>query len=798
MGPSPKAYLGIQEVSNYYRICDPAKCHPNTRVAILTDLEEWAEGTTHHYPVKWISGSAGVGKTAIMRTTAEILERRKLLLAAFFFWRTGTRCNTAQFFIATLAYQIAIAIPATRPHIEQAIDEDPHIFSRSLQVQSRVLIVDPITAVCREATFPSNYPLTFVIDGLDECLDSEKQCKDTEAQSEVLRTLQWTLQQLPKPFTVLLASRPEYHIQTIFDTSLRHMSSSLILNNLNNVHYDIRNFYIHKFREIQQHHPLRSYLPSPEWPSSEVISRLVKDADGQFIYASTVIKFVTTDRKNPCHQLDCILDAKIRGDTRPFKSLDILYSAIFSTVDKDDILLAMRVIGMLFCVKHSHPNTLPSFWDRFLGLKPGEVERVMLGLESVLAVNGTDGQTFRFYHASLQDFCFDSLRSGPFFIDTDMVYGDLAIQGIHHFDTTEDDIEKFMFEGYFAWEFWLKAANPCTELHNSIEQAQTSIWRNNIKHRFPVFLKGISESQLADKEHLYNIHLKVYHSHLNRIMQVYLQDEFLVALLLVACSSMTSGGVYSFQNTVTLIAENMSTESKDIDKREGFCLCEDKIPDYVGRSGGDLEFLTAVMTIFAKMPLADTADYYATAALAVVKSLCKRPDSLIELAKPSHSVVILIRLLSHASSRSDLVECLKDNYIFNQFGLESLGQSIREYLRRGSTTLPKVASASSATVATKSAKKVKTAIKAVEPSINSTVRRSTRKRGVSGKINLSVCLCGLVVYPTSEGVIECKQTTCDTQWYHITCTGKTQLPQNWVCDVCKASGPLRPRKRLRK
>ncbi|KAF8887983.1 hypothetical protein CPB84DRAFT_1646440, partial [Gymnopilus junonius] len=85
-------------------LSDPAKCHPETRVAILTHLEEWAEGSTYNNPIKWITGSAGVGKTAIMRTIAEILERRQLLLADFFFWRTGERCNTADFFIATLAY----------------------------------------------------------------------------------------------------------------------------------------------------------------------------------------------------------------------------------------------------------------------------------------------------------------------------------------------------------------------------------------------------------------------------------------------------------------------------------------------------------------------------------------------------------------------------------------------------------------------------------------------------------------------------------------------------------------------
>ena len=106
---------------------DPARCHPDTRVAILADLEEWAAGPTYNYPIRRVSGSAGVGKTTILRTTAENLKSRNLLLASFFFWRAHERCNCGEFFIATLAYQIAISIPATRQYIERAVEEDERL-----------------------------------------------------------------------------------------------------------------------------------------------------------------------------------------------------------------------------------------------------------------------------------------------------------------------------------------------------------------------------------------------------------------------------------------------------------------------------------------------------------------------------------------------------------------------------------------------------------------------------------------------------------------------------------------------
>ena len=256
-----------------------------------------------------------------MRTTAATLKRRNLLLADFFFWRTGERCNHAEFLIATLAYQISISIPDTRLYIERAVERDPHIFSKTLEAQSLALIVDPIRALFHDQNLPSNYPRVFLVDGLDECLEVEarKQSKDVKKQVEVLHVLHRVLKLLPAPFYLLIASRPENHIQNMFDTALKHNSSQIMLNISHNADADIRRFYITKFREIRKHHPLRSCLPLSEWPSQNTLNELVFRASGQFIYASTVIKFVSANRNNPSNQLSAILDVNVRGNTRPFQ-----------------------------------------------------------------------------------------------------------------------------------------------------------------------------------------------------------------------------------------------------------------------------------------------------------------------------------------------------------------------------------------------------------------------------------------------------------------------------------------------
>jgi Cdc6-like AAA superfamily ATPase len=53
---------------------DPPKCHPNTRVAVINKITEWAIGMidTDAFML-WIYGPAGAGKTVIARKVAELI-----------------------------------------------------------------------------------------------------------------------------------------------------------------------------------------------------------------------------------------------------------------------------------------------------------------------------------------------------------------------------------------------------------------------------------------------------------------------------------------------------------------------------------------------------------------------------------------------------------------------------------------------------------------------------------------------------------------------------------------------------
>ena len=417
---------------NSGEVSDQPKCHPGTRVAIQEHLIAWATALTYTYPIIWLHGPAGAGKSAIQRTIAQLLYERGLLLASFFFFRTAAGRNSSNNFIATIAYQIALSIPATRPHIEQEIERNPLIFSLSLWDQAHALLISPILAILNEPSFTtSHHPRIIIIDGLDECHDSNKQC-------EILDILCRVLQYLPTPLALLIASRPEHHIRGAFDLGdLNKCSSRLSLDGSYNPDADIETFLVGQFSRIRKLHPFRAYLPK-SWPTQEVIDKLVAKASGQFIYASTVDKFISSIRHNPAERLDILLGHLDSGKLKPFEQLDSLYSVIFRAIDDMDLAGVLRVLGVVLVnsvLVENHPSPWsqyhyyysPRFVESLLGLQIGGVRHFLFDLESLLTIDD-DHRNIRFFHASLPDYLFDKSRSGQFWLDTEMVYADVAQQ----------------------------------------------------------------------------------------------------------------------------------------------------------------------------------------------------------------------------------------------------------------------------------------------------------------------------------------------------------------------------------
>ncbi|CAA7262179.1 unnamed protein product [Cyclocybe aegerita] len=421
---------------------DPPKCHPQTRKAVIRKIMDWIQDTDKLSRFLWLYGPAGSGKSAIAQTTAELCQKLKLLAASFFFSRSAAGRNDKSRFATTLAHQITMSIPELREYIGNVLDLDPMIVSSSLETQIQTLIVDTLNEVCEDEIVASRLhrrPRLIIIDGLDECVD-------TKSQQEILRVLSAASKDSPYPLIFLIASRPETPIRNTFrdfDPSVE----TIVLDDSCRPDADIKIFLESRFAEIRKNHPSGPQLPQT-WPYEEQIQQLVRKASGQFIYASTVMKFVDSPNHLPQDRLGIIFelsqprhDNEEDSEVLPFTELDTLYHHILSSVY--DIEKVLEILSLLTLTSSFDFPRSPSMIEILFFYKYGEVYTVLAGMHSIIYVPSPDGEEgeLRLLHASLSDFLLDEQRSVEFFIDPSQAHNRFSRHYIRHLKALLDNYE---------------------------------------------------------------------------------------------------------------------------------------------------------------------------------------------------------------------------------------------------------------------------------------------------------------------------------------------------------------------
>ena len=368
--------------------------------------------------ILWMYGPAGAGKSAIAHDIAHRCDLEKLLLASFFFSRSDPARSSAKFLIATIAYQIAITIPGTREKIVFTIEQDPLILTRSLEAQVTALIVEPLREPLEAGYFiaPTSRRL-IIIDGLDECDSPAVQCS-------ILQVISLLFHEYHLPLLILVASRPERQLTHSFRTGfLPEFHITLALDDTYKPDDDIRLFLTDNFRQVKATHPMSGYLDH-SWPSVEVLEELIKKSSGQFIYASTVVKYVSSIRHQPADRLNIILGIRPPRHARemPFSELDALYTHIFTSVEDRGTVLLILGFFLLPDV-HTYPSPSMDIGDleHFFLLRRGDIEMLFGDLSSLVIIS-TVKPCIRLLHASLGDFLCDPVRSKEFYIDLSSIH----------------------------------------------------------------------------------------------------------------------------------------------------------------------------------------------------------------------------------------------------------------------------------------------------------------------------------------------------------------------------------------
>ncbi|KAL0063377.1 hypothetical protein AAF712_009686, partial [Marasmius tenuissimus] len=462
------AVAGVGASHNAEQQYDRGECLPGTREKVLRIIREWILAKGNELPICWLSGTAGVGKTAIAITIAKGCEREDRLVSSFFFFRSDPKRNNPSALVLTIAHGLVVTNPPCRILIDQRILDDPKILEAQMEDQFRELVMKPYirqTPPPQESEKPSlrqklsgrirkylgkrslaekdrdrqhgspnetEVPNLVIMDGLDEC-------GDEPTQQRILSMIQFAFHNSPHlPLRFLICSRPEAWLQEAFaDDSLSRLSKSISLTNDFNPAEDILYYYRHQFRKIVRSPKYKQVRFPDPWPTEEVLETLVDKSCSQFVYAATVSRFIAHANKHPMDQLPLVLKRapNSQSGTSPYEALDTLYNIILTAnPDPDEthpILAAIVVLS-----GETYLSLTPANIELLLGLRPGQVALGLRGMHSVLNVRGRN-DAITVHHTSFRDYLVDQNRSRNFHIDIDSQKYVLARQWLQNLTTSK-------------------------------------------------------------------------------------------------------------------------------------------------------------------------------------------------------------------------------------------------------------------------------------------------------------------------------------------------------------------------
>ena len=392
-------------------------CLRGTRQVVLEEIERWSidEGDRR---VFWLNGLAGTGKTTIAQTFAETSFADGRLGASYFCTRDFADRSNLQMIFPTLAFQLAYKYPLFRGKLLQVLKAIPDVGRESLCSQMEKLIVGPLKA--------SHISTLIIIDALDEC-------KDEEPASAILSMLSRYTDQIPN-IKFFITGRPEPRIRSGFRLkSLHPITEVLKLHEVkpSSVDADIKLYFRVQLAKVAEARSDCDF--TNQWPNSSDIDVLCKKAAGLFIYASTVIKFVSSQNHLPTERLTLITSLPENTAYEGKSGINHLYSQVLEQalhdVDASDHELYScfkTILGTVVLV--FDPLTVKALSDL---LKISNVLTTLRSLHSLLLVpdSMSTEAPIQAFHKSLPDFLTDAKRCGGkwFFVEPKVHHAEILL-----------------------------------------------------------------------------------------------------------------------------------------------------------------------------------------------------------------------------------------------------------------------------------------------------------------------------------------------------------------------------------
>jgi len=431
--------------------CHSPKCAENTRKSLIQRLEDWIDSDDEEASMTLLYGALGSGKTALAQTLSELYRKYGRLAGTMFFSRTSApERSDGNRLIPTLVLQILELFPESRKDLEKWINSNKEVFAKAPSNQMDNLFVATVSLSRQQLSAKIKKRLSkltgsttrgwlIVIDGLDEC-------ESHTIQEDLLRVIAKALPQLSFPFRFLITSRPADHIQRVFDRDPAFRSTrkqKINLGDEKDTEEDIRTVLKLGFSKIRTDHPLADHLDQ-SWPSAEDFEALVRNSSTHFIYATTVLSYISSKDHRPEERLAAILHARSGSvpappptSDSPLQELYALYTQVFNGVAEAHRQTVTQIFGVLRLSSTLNEHTVLRdaatvvMLEKILNKKPGDIGLILNPLSSVITTPSNRQEYVEVVHASIFEYLLDRSHAGAFYLERSIAHETLAL---HHLD----------------------------------------------------------------------------------------------------------------------------------------------------------------------------------------------------------------------------------------------------------------------------------------------------------------------------------------------------------------------------
>jgi hypothetical protein len=412
-------YANDAPFNSYSKQHEPT-CLPDTRVDLLKEIYNWADGQDERC-LFWLNGLAGTGKSTVARTVARKYFEQKRLGASFFFSRGGGDVSHAGKFVTSIAVQLARNVPTFHRHVCDAITQNSDTASQSLHDQWQQLVLGPM-AKLDGSSCQSSYILA--VDALDEC--------DDDNNIRIIVQLLASVRSLGVVrLRVLLTSRPEISIRYGFLQISDAEHRDFILHNISSsvIDHDISIFFQYNLGVISQENCL-----CDGWPGAGVIETLVQNASGLFVWAATACRFIREGLFAEERLRILVEGGACDTAVTPEEHLNRIYTTVlqssicsdYTEQEKQTLCHLLRnIVGSIVAL--FSPLSTDSL-SKLLVMAGPKIDKVLSNLHAILSIPVDQNHPLRLHHPSFRDFLLDKERCGDpnFWVDEREVHQTLA------------------------------------------------------------------------------------------------------------------------------------------------------------------------------------------------------------------------------------------------------------------------------------------------------------------------------------------------------------------------------------